>query len=312
VSTAQGEQPNNAASVVVARGGTGGIRHRSTDAHVQYWMSADIPLEIHGSKLASAYRRWQTASANGIPRMRDVTNSNAPGSVKDTMTLVKLGDDYLVVSQGVDYIHNLGRDLRGLLMSEFNSPTTVVMKELYDKCLAERQAIYVRFVSSLSTQSIYWEGLFIPLRGDESREPIFVKNYMLPIDDKADILQMILDRSPIGMLAAIPFGADEGNVQDGRIILVNARAKQILKFDTEANQVHYVRELNPWFKTKLGWEKFSMETEKLQTRLQYRDGSNHTYLITIEPLMRFILFSIYEIKGGGLSRSTPGPVEVFK
>ncbi len=310
--TAPAASQSAAAPVVVTRGGSGGVQHRSTDAHVQYWMSVDIPHEIHGSKLASAYQRWQTASANGIPRMRDVTNSNAPGAVKDTMTLLKLGDDYLVVSQGVDYIHNLGRDLRGLLMSEFKTPTTIVMKELYDKCLAERQAIYTRFVSSLASQSIYWEGLFIPLRGDESRQPIFVKNYMLPIDDKADILQMILDRSPIGMLAAIPFGSDEGNTQDGRIVIVNSRAKQILKFDDMARQIHYIRELTPWFKNNLGWEKISMVAEDSQTRVQYRNASNNSYLLTIEPLMRFVLFSIFEIKGGSLSRTTPGTVDVFK
>jgi PAS domain-containing protein len=310
VSTAQAVQPPDAAPVIVSRGGTGGVRHRSTEAHVQYWISVDIPLEIHGSKLASAYQRWQIASANGIPRMRDLTNSNAPGATKDTMVLLKISEDYLVVSQGIDFIRNLGRDLRGLLISEFNNATTAALKELYDKSLAERQAIYVRFVSELSSQSIYWEELILPLRGDESRQPNFIKVFILPIDDKADILQMILDRSPIGILAAIPFG--DGAAQDGRVVIVNARAKQILKFDGKATQIHYIRELAPWFKNNLGWEKISLEAEKLQTRVQYRDASSNTFLITIEPLMRFILLNIYEIKGGGLSRSTPGPVDLFK
>jgi hypothetical protein len=28
--------------------------------------------------------------------------------------------------------------------------------------------------------------------------------YNVPLDDKADVLQMVLDRSPIGMIAAVP------------------------------------------------------------------------------------------------------------
>jgi PAS domain-containing protein len=314
--TAQVVPLGKAAPIAVAHGGQvgsqDGAKHRSTDAHVQYWTGIDIPREIQGSKLVEAYQIWHTASANGIPRLRDITNSNAPGAVNNTMLLLKMNDDYLVVAQGVDYIRSLGRDLRGLLMSEFKKPTTVVMKELYDKCLAERQAIYTRFVSDLSRQSIYWEGLFIPLRADENRQPIFVKNYMMPVDDRADILQMILDSAPVGMVAAIPFGGGEGDTQDGRIIIVNARAKEILKLDDSNNHIHYIRDLTPWLRDKLGWKKTSMTTDKLQTRVQYRDEANYTYLVTIEPLMRFVLFSLFQLKDGGLSKPDPGPLEIFR
>ena len=310
--TAQVVPQGKAAPIAAARDGQGGARHRSAEAHVQYWMNVDIPLQIHGSRLAEAYQVWQTASANGIPRLRDVTNSNAPGSVNDTMLLLKMNDDYLVVSQGADYIRNLGRDLRGLLMSEFKRPSTVIMKELYDTCLAQRQAIYTRFVSDLSRQSLYWEGLFIPLRADESRQPIFVKNYMMPIDDRADILQMILDSAPVGMVAAIPFGDNENDIQDGRIIIVNARAKEILKFDDTNNHVNYIRDLTPWFRDKLGWKKISMTTDRLQTRVQYHDESNHAFLVTIEPLMRFVLFSIFQLREGALAQPAHGSLEIFR
>jgi hypothetical protein len=113
-------------------------------------------------------------------------------------------------------------------------------------------------------------------------------------------------------VAAIPFGGGEGDTQDGRIIIVNARAKEILKMDDSSNHIHYIRDLTPWLRDKLGWKKTSMTTDKLQTRVQYRDEANYTYLVTIEPLMRFVLFSLFQLKDGGLSQPAPGSLEIFR
>jgi len=290
--------PNGfAPPVVTARGGEGGMTSRSDNAHVQYWTGPDIPVEISAERLLRAYRGWFGISRDGVPRLSDILASEARAAVGDTLLHLKVNQEYLVVSQGTDHMRHIGRDLRGLLLTEVNATVAPVLGELYDQCLARNEAIYSRFVSHVAPDSIYWEGLFLPLKGDDGGQSLFVMNYNTPIDNKVDILQMMLDRSPIGMIAAIPLGDGKDGI-DGRIISINARAKEILKFDEKGSHVHYIRELAPWLRDKTGWTQTGVTTVGKSTWFRYRDQSNRNYAVTMEALKRYVLFSIAEIGKG--------------
>jgi hypothetical protein len=294
VSTTNEVPPGFAAPVVTARGGKGGMSRRSEDAHVQYWTGSDIPVEINSERLLIAYAIWAREAKNGVPRLSAMIASGASAATNDAMLYLKMKDDYLVVSQGADHIRNVGRDMRGKLLSEFKSPVSLVLKDLYGECLQNSEPMYARFISGLAASS-YWEGLFVPLKGDDGDESKFVMSCTTPIDNKADILQMILDRSPIGMIAAVPLGNDKGGV-DGRIVSINARAKAILKFDEKGSRVHYIRELAPWFRDKTGWTRTSVAHQGQKTWFRYRDNKlNRDYAVTMEPLKRFVLFCVAEI-----------------
>jgi PAS domain-containing protein len=291
--------------VVTARGGVHGLIQRSDGAHVQYWVGSDIPIEINAERLLSAYRAWTAASKDGIPRLRDIVCSEASAAVNDTLLFLAVNGDYLVVSEGVDHIRHLGRDMRGRLLSEFDAPVSPVLKELYDQCLAAKSAIYSRFVSDLAPDSVYWEGLFVPLKADDGGNAMLVMNFNTPIENKAEILQMILDRSPVGMIAAVPpYG--NGDSGDGRIVSINARAKEILKFDRVGGRVNYIRDLAPCIRKITGWTRMAMTTEGQKTHIQYRDKSGRIYAVTIEPLKRFVLFSITEAGNGKGAPSAGG------
>ena len=122
----------------------------------------------------------------------------------------------------------------------------MVLKELYDACLAQQTAIYARFVTDLASDGVYWEGLFLPVKSDDGGRTRFIATYAVPIDNKTDVLQMVLDRQSTGTIVAVPVGRAAGRL-DGRIILVNARAKELLKFDERGSRVHYIRDLCPGY-----------------------------------------------------------------
>jgi hypothetical protein len=287
--------------VVTARGGEHGMTYRSHKAHVQYWTGFDIPVEINSERLLSAYEAWDAASKDGVPRLRDIMTSAANAAVNDALLYLKVNDDFLVVSQGPDHVHHIGYDMRGCLLSEFDPAVSPVLKELYEKCLADQVAIYSRFASDMAPNSIYWEGLFLPLTSDEGGNVQFVMNYNTPIDSKADILQMIIDRAPVGLITAVPLGDSRGGI-DGRIISVNARAKELLKFDENGSRVHYIHELAPWVRDIAGWTRTSVSTEGQKTCIHYRGKSNGAFSVTMEPFKRFILFSIAEIRNANAAR----------
>jgi PAS domain-containing protein len=280
--------------VVVARGGKSGVTYRSTQAHLQYWIGSDIAVEISAERLLAAYSAWTTLAASGLPSLHDLLQSEARQADADLLLYLRVDDDYLVIAQGPDRTRHIGRDLRGRLMSEMSISVGHMLKELYDACFAHQTAISARFVSELASDSIYWEGLFLPIKGGDRDQTRFLASYAAPIDTKTDVLQMILDRSPTGMIVAVPIGAQRGGVQDGRIILVNARAKTILKFDQKGSDLIYVRDLVPWLHNVVGWTRVSLTVENQQTRVHYRDRSGRSYLVTMESLRRFILFGVVE------------------
>jgi len=291
--------------VVTARGGESGVTYRSTQAHVQYWMGDDIAVEIGAERLVAAHSAWRALARGGLPRLCDVLESDARAADPDMLLYLKLDDDYLVVAQGGDRMRHIGRDLRGRAMSGFTQAVGVVLKELHDTCFAQQTAIYARFVTDLaSDDSIYWEGLFLPLKDEDGGSTRFLASYATPIDHKTDVLQMVLDRSPTGTIVAVPVGTGRGGQLDGRIILINARAKKILKFDEKGSRVNYIRDLAPWLRNIAGWTRVNVTVDGQQTRVQYRDRESRTYLVTIESLNRFILFGITE--GSGDISAPPG------
>ncbi|MBM3528905.1 MAG: hypothetical protein FJX62_12510 [Alphaproteobacteria bacterium] len=212
----------------------------------------------------------------------------------DILLYLRVGDDYLVVDQGTDHVRHVGKDLRGMKISQFNAAVSPVLKELYDEALRTHQAIYCRFVSDLAPNSYFWEGLFLPVCSDDMGGAHFVLNYNRPIDSKADILQMILDRSPVGMIAAVPIGGRDGGMPDGRIISMNARAKAILKLDSNRSRVNYIRELAPWLRDVAKMSRVESSRNGQNMDILYRGEAGQTYCFTVEALKRFILFSIVE------------------
>jgi hypothetical protein len=281
-------------AVITARGGESGLTYRSTGAHVQYWIEDDIPVEVDAERLLAAHSAWCRLANGGLPRLCDLLESEARGADADLLLYLKLDDDYLVVAQGADRVRHVGRDLRGRTMTGFTLSVGEVLKELYDACFAQQTAIYARFVTDLASDGIYWEGLFLPVKGDDGGHTRFMATYATPIDNKTDVLQMVLDRLPTGTIVAVPVGPGRPNRFDGRIILINASAKKILKFDERGSRVNYIRDLLPWIRNTVGWTRVSLMVKGQKTCVQYRDRSNRIYSVTIESLNRFILFSIVE------------------
>jgi hypothetical protein len=190
--------------LVTARGGKGGVVYRSDSAHIQCWTGLDIPVEINAQGLLTAYDSWSAVQTRGLPRLSDLIATDAAKADNDMLLLLKLSNDYIAVAQGADYIRRIGRDLRGRLLSEFNAQVGAVLKKIYDACLEQIEAVYCRQTIDFTGNSVCWEGLFLPLQADDRGNALLVMTYNVPLDDKADVLQMVLDRSPIGMIAAVP------------------------------------------------------------------------------------------------------------
>lgn len=261
------------------------------------WIGAKIPELVHAPELLRIYRRWSALVENKLPRLNELLGNEQGPVLNDSMLLLCLPNDFTFIHHGPAAVKMIGTNLTGLLLSERNTAIARAVHKVYLKCATLAEPFYVRHVASnASNQHFFLEQIVLPLAVDERREVGCLLVYNSPLDDKTDVLKAVFERSQIGMIAASSTHDDTGRLQDGRILLINARARTILKLPESMDRIQTVRDLGPWFRDGALWTKTNVAKEGGLTHIHYRDrSSNVSYRVTIEPIERFVLFSIIEI-----------------
>lgn len=262
-------------------------------AAIQTWTGKAIAEQIHAKHLADAYRHWLYHRGTRQPQLRDMY-AKSMNVHCDTILSLKVGDEQIVVAQSDSYIRNLGQDLRGVRISQLKFATANSLRDINDECLARKRPAYVRYISSLSDQNVYWEALVLPLSMDEHSDPIFAMSYVSLLSEKIDVLQILYDRSPVGIVAAVPIMNGQNKTDDARILTMNGKAREILKQDPAANSMHTVGELIRYLSGNLGWTGISTSMEGAATRVDYRDPEGRQFSMTIELINQLILISLAE------------------
>ncbi len=288
-------QPNSATpeagqAITPVRGTDTGAASR---AAIQTWTGRAISEQIHSKSLDAAYRQWLYHRATRQPRLRDMYLKSAD-TLGDSVLSLKVGDDHIVVAQSDGYIRHLGQDLRGIRTSELKFATANSLRELYDDCLARKRPIYARYISSLSDQNVYWETLILPLAVDEQSAPVFTISYVAMLNEKIDILQILYDRSPVGIVAAVPIMNGQNKTDDARILTMNTKAKQILRQEPAGSPMHTVGELIRYLGEGLRWTGIATAREGQATRVDYRNPEGEVFSMTIELVNQLLLITLAE------------------
>ena len=288
-------QPNSGTleagqAITPVRGSDTGATSR---AAIQTWTGKAIAEQIHAKSLDAAYRQWLYHRATRQPRLRDMYSKSSE-SFGDSVVSLKVGNDHIVVAQSEGYIRHLGQDLRGVRSSELKFATANSLRELYDDSLARKRPIYARYISSLSDQNVYWETLILPLAVDEQSVPVFTISYVAMLNEKIDILQILYDRSPVGIVAAVPIMNGQNKTDDARILTMNGKAKQILRQGPASGPMHTVGELIRFLGEGLSWTGIATAREGQATRIDYRNPEGEVFSMTIELVNQLLLITFAE------------------
>jgi hypothetical protein len=266
------------------------------DRVVWSWTGSQIPNLIRSPELRSAYDRWMRLVEKKLPRLNELLDTGPIAALNDGILFLRLPNDFLFLHHGVASAKLIGANLAGKLLSERDTPVARALKSVFTKSADLAEPFYTRNVSSVGTnQSFFVEQLILPIAADEQRQVSFLLNFTAPLDDKNEVLKAIFDRSQIGMIAAASSHDTKGKLQDGRILLINAKAKTILRL-SDPPPIHTVRDLGLWFSDGALWTKVGMKTENNLTHFHYRDSAGRRdFRVTIEPWEQFVLFSFMEM-----------------
>lgn len=256
----------------------------------QTWTGKSIEGQIHSRSLDAAYRRWLFHRATRQPRLRDMYVDTT--MFEQTMLTQMIGDDHLVVAQSESYIASLGRNIRGVLSSELKYAASNSLREILTGSLVRNQPYYVRYISSLSTRNVYWESLILPLAAHEKAKPIFALSCLNILSEKTDLLQILYDRSPVGIVAAVPIMDGQSKTDDARILTMNFKAREILRQPEEKGQLYTVGELVRDISAKLRWTASGTSIHDHATTIEYNAPDGERFSMTIELINHFVLLTI--------------------
>ena len=114
------------------------------------------------------------------------------------------------------------------------------------------------------------------------------------LSEKIDVLQILYDRSPVGIVAAVPIMNGQNKTDDARILTMNGKANQILRQDPARGQFHTVGELIRFVDSDLKWTGIKSSMEGHATRIDYRNPTGEQFSMTIELVNQLVLISIVD------------------
>lgn len=200
---------------------------------------------------------------NKLPRLNEFLGTDQQAGLNNAMLLLRVPNDFVFVHHGAAAVKMIGTNLTGMLLSERKNSIASAVQKVYTNCIDVAEPFYIRHVASVSShQHFFLEQIALPIAADERREVGFVLVYNAPLDDKNEVLKAIFERSQIGMIAAASNRDESGNLQDGRILLINSRARTILKLPEATDRVHTVRDLGPWFRDGALWTKTNPKADR--------------------------------------------------
>lgn len=262
---------------------------------IQIWSGSEILEACRSPILRNRYEYWQKLAVGGrVPLLRDLYGSEEEARLDDAMLLLQQASDFVYVHQGAQSVEKYGKIFRGLLLSTISGGMTASFLDLYNGALRDMQPRYVQFKTEFSARHVRWERVALPLVSDERQSTKFIMTYSEPLDDKLDILTATFDRSPIGMIAAArPLGRDR-SLDEAEILLVNGRARTLLRLPPTGLMLPTIAELRKWIRDVAGWTQVGDATPGLvagRTTLTYRDAADGRRItVVVEPIDHFVVY----------------------
>jgi hypothetical protein len=263
-------------------------------SEIQVWEGAAIFATCRSAFLRSRLESWIKVSRFGgaPPLLKDLYGAEEESHLQDSMLLVQQGTDFIYVHQGSESVQEYGKIFRGVLLSSITGSMSTSFRRHYNAAVEDMHPRYMQFRTDFSARHVRWERIVLPLVSDEQQTTKFLLLYSEPLDDKLDILQAAFDRSSIGMIAAAKAIGEGVALEEAEILLINARAKAMLKLSDDGPQLSCVRDMRNWVQNVRKWVQVSEpKVTSGRTIILYRDDQQEKDItLVVEPIERFVIF----------------------
>ena len=193
-------------------------------------------------------------SNGGLPDYDIIRQKIDDSTLRDTMILVEVNaQNFFYEHYGEGIAQISGFSMQGKHTEEFGGSIGEFFTSCYRASLDNRQMMLTFHRAALSVQVHMWERLILPCTHEGTNRLVVINR---PRQFQADLLQMIIETSPVGILAVRAVRNADEDVVDGIILATNRRCAQFLGYDETKAQDGFLTENIPFVAQTNLWNDF--------------------------------------------------------
>lgn len=220
-------------------------------------ITGNLAAEATSPEIERLLSHWNAlhSSLNRLPTYAEFNINDFPECVDNMMVLLPHGDDYFYMFYGAAIAKEVGFDMTGKCLSEFDEPVRVKLKSYYNRCIETEKPQFSIQGAEYTASPRTWERLMLPLAGF-SKDELLLVTYNSPRQFKQDLLDAILQASTNGILAVTPVYGDDDRIFDGVVVAANKAIEAVVGLTSDDLLGVRLLETFPGLSDNGAWERY--------------------------------------------------------
>lgn len=196
---------------------------------IEVFSGTSIPRELATAAMEFLWAKWKTLNGTNSLTLQRLTEECSYDLRAKSTHMLSVGDDFVYTYVGKDTQIAAQDFLTGTLLSQSDNPIRQELGEVYRQAAKTFSPAFIRFTGTRSQSGNIWQRLVLPIKLAENSVMLLV--YSEQISYQLEVYEHLFRTAPDAMVIASPISNDVGHTIDGWIVMMNDRARQLLKFD---------------------------------------------------------------------------------
>jgi PAS domain-containing protein len=195
---------------------------------LEIFHGAAIPRELTTAAMEFLWAKWKTLHGTGDLTLQRLLEESSYPLRSNSIVLQRSGDDFIYTYIGEAILRIAGTNRVGTLLSTNDNPLNVEYGTIYRKAADHMVPICIRYTSPRNQEGQLWLRLALPLKIGLHATHVVV--YSELISHHMEVYDHLFRTAPDAMVIASPIINDVGHTKDGWVLMMNDRARALLKF----------------------------------------------------------------------------------
>ncbi|WP_315836471.1 PAS domain-containing protein [Bradyrhizobium prioriisuperbiae] len=195
---------------------------------IEVFTGTSIPRDLSTADMEYLWAKWRTLNAtNDLTLQRLIDDTDRP--LRDrSIALIPVGDDFAYIYVGEAMLDFVKRGASDTLLMRGDSVVSKDLAEVYRRVIREMSPVFIRFTGRRSAPGTLWHQVVFPLpvAGDQ----VMLVSYSELVSHQLEIYEHLFRTAPDAIAVASPISNDAGHVTDGWVMMMNDRARELLRY----------------------------------------------------------------------------------
>lgn len=197
---------------------------------IEVFNGTSIPRELTTAAMEYLWAKWRTLKETNDLTLARLTEESSFDLRPNSTYMISVGDDFAYMYVGSALQAATGeRALAGTMMSRSDNPIRREFGEVYRQVARRMAPAFIRFTGTRSQSGQIWQRLVLPIRVGDGATVLMI--YSELISHQTEVYEHLFRTAPDAMVIACPITNDVGHTTDGWVLMMNDRARQLLKYD---------------------------------------------------------------------------------